>query len=86
MTRRSRAAVTDDTPETTQDAPTALPPRDESGFELDNWGLPIVGPVRAARLAELGKPDPNIDPDAWSKAAAPTTDGGDASNEELSNG
>lgn len=71
MSRR-RAPSNDDTiqgvdaqPEGTQDAPTAEPVRDENGWELDQWGLPICRPVRVERLAALGLPDPNEDPDAW---------------------
>ena len=51
--------------ETTQEPPTQPVTRDANGFELDGWGLPVCGPVRAARLAELGKPDPHDEPDAW---------------------
>ena len=64
-TKRARRA------KPTQAAPTAVPARDAQGFELDRWNLPIVGPVRAARLAELGKPDPDIEPDAWDEPADP---------------
>jgi hypothetical protein len=56
---------TQEAPEVFQDEPTALPQRDERGLELDAYGLPIVGPFRVARLAELEMPDPNDDPDAW---------------------
>lgn len=42
----------------TQDAPTQEQPRDEDGFILDEFGLPIVGPRRAQVLAERGIPDP----------------------------
>lgn len=55
--------------ETTQNAPTAEPLRDENGWELDQWGLPICKPVRITRLAALGMPDPNEDPDAWPEMA-----------------
>lgn len=84
MSRKPKDDVAE--PKVSQDVPTALPPRDEQGFELDSWGLPIVGPVRAARLAALGKPDPNIDPDAWEADAVQLPTGGSASNEELNNG
>lgn len=57
-------------PEATQDKPTAERPRDAAGFELDHWGLPLVGPERARRLAVLGKTDPDEDPDGWSDAGA----------------
>ncbi|MBX9727493.1 MAG: hypothetical protein K2X31_01165 [Sphingopyxis sp.] len=56
---------TQEAPEVFQDEPTALPQRDERGLELDAYGLPIVGPFRVARLAELEMPDPNDDPAAW---------------------
>lgn len=46
-------------------APTAPRPVDAQGHDLDEWGLPISGPARVRRLAELGKPDPNIDPAGW---------------------
>ncbi len=69
MSRKPRsiepAAAEDAALEVSQAAPTAPPLRDANGFELDSWGLPIVGPVRAARLAELGLPDPNEQADAW---------------------
>jgi hypothetical protein len=55
--------------EVTQEAPTAAPKRDKNGFELDGWDLPVSGPARAARLEELGKPDPHEDPKAWKKQA-----------------
>lgn len=45
--------------------PTRPRPRDAAGNEMDAWGLPIAGPLRAARLAELEKPDPNVEPGAW---------------------
>jgi hypothetical protein len=57
-------------PETTQEEPTADRPRDASGFELDHWGLPLVGPERARRLEALGKTDPNEDPEGWGDADA----------------
>ncbi|MCH4893380.1 hypothetical protein GO308_09690 [Sphingomonas sp. SFZ2018-12] len=40
-------------------------PRDAQGRELDEYGLPLIGPARQRALAELGKPDPNTDPKAW---------------------
>jgi hypothetical protein len=54
--------------------PTQPRPRDAAGNELDQWGLPIAGPLRAARLAELKKTDPNVEPEAWASAGT-----GDAS-------
>lgn len=51
--------------EVTQEAPTAARERNAQGFEIDAWGLPFNGPARIAALAELGQPDPNKDPDAW---------------------
>jgi len=57
-------------PKPTQAEPTQPRPRDASGNELDQWSLPIAGPLRATRLAELNKPDPNIEPEAWASAAA----------------
>ena len=55
-------------PKTTQGAPTAPRPVSEAGIELDEWNLPLAGPARAAALSELGKPDPNNEPDAWAAA------------------
>lgn len=52
-----------------QDSPTQPRPRDAQGHELDGWGLPIAGPVRAARLAALGRPDPNVEPEAWASTS-----------------
>jgi len=57
-------------PETTQEEPTAERPRDEFGFELDHWGLPLAGPERARRLELLGKSDPDEDPQGWADADA----------------
>lgn len=79
MTRK-KAAVAEI--ETTQEPPTQPASRDANGFELDAWGLPVCGPVRAARLAKLGKADPHDDPEAWADApvvgapvvGAPVTD------------
>lgn len=51
--------------ETTQEAPTAPRPRDAAGRELDEYGLPLSGPARAALLAELGRPDPRAEPEGW---------------------
>jgi hypothetical protein len=48
---------------TTQDDPTAPRPVDGNGFELDRWGLPLVGPARVAALVE--RTDPEIDPTGW---------------------
>jgi hypothetical protein len=61
------------TPATTQDEPTKPREIDANGFELDEFGLPLVGPARIAALA--GRPDPAEDPDGFAKApkpAAPT--------------
>lgn len=52
-------------PKVTQAAPTQPVDRDENGFVLDSWGLPISGPARVAVLAKMGRPDPNDEPDAW---------------------
>lgn len=52
-------------------APATQPPRrDANGAELDAWGLPLIGPLRTARLAQIGKPDPNLDPGAWDEDVA----------------
>lgn len=61
MTRRKAKASM----ETTQDKPTQPRPVDEAGRELDGYGLPLAGPVRRRLLAEMGKPDPNVEPEAW---------------------
>lgn len=45
--------------------PTARRPVDGNGFELDEWGLPFVGPERVARLEALGRRDPNEFPEDW---------------------
>lgn len=58
MTKKNAPAK----PRTSQDAPTQPQPRDANGRLLDQWGLPISGPARAARLAELGIADPAIEP------------------------
>ena len=57
-------------PKMTQDEPTR--PRDvcpETGRQIDEFGLPISGPARARKLAEIGKPDPRDAAEA--KAASP---------------
>ncbi|WP_180275679.1 hypothetical protein [Sphingobium sp. IP1] len=54
--------------------PTRPRARDATGNEMDAWGLPLAGPLRAVRLAELGKPDPNVEPGAWSSADAGADD------------
>ena len=65
-------------------------PTDAAGRELDQWGLPYSGPARIRALAELGKPDPNVEPEAWASAGTPasTPDAGGApdTNTEQSNG
>lgn len=43
-------------------------PVDENGRPLDAWGLPLSGPARAAKLAELGKGDPHTNPEDWPSA------------------
>jgi hypothetical protein len=62
-------------PETTQEAATAPVRRNEAGFEIDEWDLPVSGPARANRLEELGLPDPRDNPKAWKSAKTdPDTD------------
>ena len=58
--------------ETTQAKPTQPRPVDPgTGRQLDEYGLPLSGPARVARLAELGKPDPREDPEAWRAGEKP---------------
>ncbi|MFY9350107.1 MAG: hypothetical protein WBL20_10290 [Sphingobium sp.] len=62
----SRTATSTGNAEPTEQAkPTQPRPCDAEGNELDQWGLPIAGPLRIALLAELERPDPNHEPDAW---------------------
>ena len=49
--------------------PTRPRPRDAAGHELDQWGLPLAGPLRVAALAAAGRPDPNVEPQAWAEPA-----------------
>ncbi|WP_336973419.1 hypothetical protein [Sphingobium aromaticiconvertens] len=56
---------------TTQEKPTAPRSVDGAGRQVDQWDLPYSGPARVRALEELGKPDPNIEPEAW---APPITD------------
>ena len=49
----------------TQAEPTRSRPADRNGRELDEHGLPLSGPERKRKLEELGKPDPNVEPSAW---------------------
>jgi hypothetical protein len=44
----------------TQEAATLERPVDAEGHVLDEHGLPLSGPVRAARLEELGMSDPAL--------------------------
>ncbi|SCW56225.1 hypothetical protein SAMN02927924_01371 [Sphingobium faniae] len=53
------------TASSTQDKPTNPRPVDAAGRQLDQWGLPFSGPARVRHLRKLGKPDPNINPAAW---------------------
>lgn len=75
MTRKTRGQQAD---EIIQADPTAPRERAPNGLELDQWGLPLSGPMRARWLADMGKLDPNVDPDAWVHPAvvplAPSTD------------
>ena len=65
MTRRTRGQLAE---QITQADPTAPRERDAFGHEIDQWGLPLSGPIRARLLADLGKPDPNVAPAAWEGA------------------
>lgn len=49
----------------TQDGATAPARFNKAGYQVDAWGLPLVGPVRMSVLEAVGLPDPNVDPDAW---------------------
>lgn len=64
--RRPRTTMSD---EATQAQPTKPRPTDRKGRELDGFGLPLSGPARLRRLEELGKPDPNVEPQAWASAS-----------------
>lgn len=50
--------------EVTQGVTTAPPLTDAAGHLIDEYGLPLAGPLRVPLLAELGHPDPR-DVDAW---------------------
>lgn len=52
-------------------------PTDEAGRELDEWGLPLCGPARLRKLAELNLPDPNHDPKAWRRVKSASAEGAD---------
>ena len=71
---RRRKVTMPDT--TTQAQPTRPRPTDAEGRELDGFGLPLSGPARKRRLEELGKPDPNAEPQAWASDAATETQNG----------
>lgn len=64
------------TSETTQAQPTRPRPTDGNGRELDGFGLPLSGPARRRKLEELGKPDPNVEPEAWASAVNTETNDG----------
>lgn len=66
--------MTRQTAKTTQAEPTSPRTCDAAGNELDAWGLPIAGPLRAAALADLKKPDPHFEPEAWASADATSSD------------
>lgn len=55
--------------ETTQDEPTKARPVDDDGNVLDEHGLPISGPARAAALK--GKQDPALTEEVAPAPAAP---------------
>ncbi|HEX7820637.1 MAG TPA: hypothetical protein VF463_08455 [Sphingobium sp.] len=69
MTRKRAEAE----PETSQEQPTQPRPVDPQGREMDQWHLPYSGPARTRALAELERPDPNIDPEAWVSTDAQAT-------------
>lgn len=71
MSRKPKAGA----PTTTQAEPTQPFDRDENGFVLDSWGLPVSGPARVAVLATMGRPDPNDEPDAWAGGERAPTGG-----------
>lgn len=52
------AIAAEPAPEVSQAEPTAAQPRDANGHVLDEYGLPLSGPLRAARLVELNADDP----------------------------
>lgn len=66
MTRKTKGQQAE---EIIQADPTAPRERAPNGLELDQWGLPLSGPIRARWLADMGKPDPNVDPTAWADDA-----------------
>jgi hypothetical protein len=47
-------------PKATQEAATQERPTDDQGHVLDEHGLPLSGPVRAAWLADAGMEDPAL--------------------------
>ena len=51
--------------------PTAPRPHDLNGYELDEWGLPLVGPARIGALEKLGRRDPCDFPEDWPKKQQP---------------
>jgi hypothetical protein len=53
---------------TTQELPTRPIPTDEAGRQIDQWGLPLSGPFRAAELEKLKKRDPRDHPEDWADA------------------
>jgi hypothetical protein len=57
----------------TQADPTAPRARDETGRELDEFDLPLSGPARRARLAELGKRDPREFPEDFNASSSTPT-------------
>lgn len=48
--------------------PTQPRPVDENGFELDEWGLPLVGPRRIRALKDMDRRDPREFPEDWTPA------------------
>lgn len=62
--------------ETTQEKPTQPRPVDAAGRELDAFGLPLSGPARRRALEELGRPDPNDEPEAWMPTPVTETSNG----------
>ncbi|GEM_PF-2982689 len=71
MRQRKAKTTVEPAVETTQAEPTQPRPVDDFGRELDGYGLPLTGPARRRVLEGMGRPDPNVEPDAWTPESAP---------------
>ncbi|UIJ46901.1 hypothetical protein LZK98_08155 [Sphingomonas cannabina] len=69
MAKRPSTIVTEQ--RSTQAEPTQPRPVDHNGYQLDEHGLPLVGPARRRVLEKLRAADPERFPDDWDGVSLP---------------